>query len=153
MRSFIAIAAVAAAVTAVPAAAQERGGEGRVEARAGIAWAAGNSEAFAGIEGGYDFDLGESAFIGVQASADKVLVKGANVIWGVGGRIGAKVGEKGKIYALGGYAFSEGDDAAFIGAGFQHKFGSKLYGKIEYRRTLNNGTDVNFAGLGLGAAF
>lgn len=152
MRKFAILATAAAAVVATPALAQTTG-EGRIEARGGIAWAGGNEEAFAGVAAGYDFDLGEQAFVGVEASADKVLVGGANVLWGIGGRVGAKVGPQGKLYANGGYGFTKGADAAYIGAGYQHKFGTNVYGKVEYRRTLNSGTDVNFAGIGLGYAF
>lgn len=153
MRKVIVLAAVAAAVTAAPAIAQERAGEGRVEIRGGVAWAGGQEEAFAGIAAGYDFDLGDTAFIGVEASGDKVLVGGANVLWGIGGRVGAKVGTGGKLYGLGGYGFTKGSDAAFVGAGYQHKLATNVYGKVEYRRVLNSGTDVNFAGVGLGVNF
>lgn len=153
MRKLIVLAAAAAAVVAAPAVAQERSGEGRVEARGGIAWAGGNEEAFAGLAAGYDFDLGDSAFIGVEGAVDKVLAGGADPLWSVGGRIGAKVGVGGKLYAVGGYGFTNGPDGAFAGAGYQHKLGTNMYGKIEYRRTLTNGPDVNFAGLGLGVTF
>lgn len=152
MRKIAILAAAATALFATPAFAQS--GEGRVEARGGIVWAGGAEEAFIGAEAGYDFDLGETAFVGVNAGVDKVLVGGSDAIFSVGGRIGAKVGEKGKIYALGGYAFTDGSgDAAYIGAGYQHKLGSNVYGKIEYRRTLASGTDLNFAGVGVGFAF
>lgn len=153
MRKSIVLAAAAAAVTAAPAVAQERSGEGRVEIRGGVAWAGGAEEAFAGIAAGYDFDLGTTAFAGVEASADKVLVGGADVLWSVGGRVGAKVGTGGKIYGVGGYSFTKSDDAPFVGAGYQHKFGTNVYGKVEYRRSLNSGTDINFAGVGLGVNF
>lgn len=153
MRKLIVLAAVAAAVSAAPAVAQERSGEGRIEARGGVAWASGTEEAFAGIAAGYDFDLGDSAFVGVEGSADKVLASGANVLWSVGGRLGVKAGVAGKAYALGGWGFTKGGDAPFLGLGYQHKFGDSLYGKIEYRRTLDNGPDVNFAGVGLGVNF
>ncbi len=149
MRNITLLAAAAAALIATPAFAA---GEARVEARGGIAWAGGNSEAIAGIAGGYDFDLGDKAFAGVEVSADKLLTGGTDVLFGIGGRIGAKVGDNGKLYANVGYSFGDGD-AAHLGAGYQHKFGEKLYGKIEYRRYLNNGPDINVAGIGLGFAF
>ncbi len=146
----IALLAAVAALTATPAYAA---GEGRIEARAGIAFAGGSSEAFTGVAAGYDFDLGDSAFIGVEGSADKILANGSKVLWGVGARIGAKAGEKGKIYAVGGLGFCCSTSDPFIGAGYQHNLGEKVYGKIEYRRILSNGTDINFAGLGIGAKF
>lgn len=154
MRKFIVLAAAAAAVTAAPALAQsERSGEGRVEVRGGIAWAGGQEEAFAGIAAGYDFDLGETSFIGIEGSADKILAGGADVLWSVGARAGVKTGDAGRIYGLGGWGFSDGSDAPFLGLGYQHKFGQSMYGKIEYRRTLDNGPDINFAGVGLGVNF
>ena len=146
----IAILAAAAALSSTPAFAA---GEGRIEARGGIAFAGGTSEAFAGVAAGYDFDLGDKAFIGIEGSADKVLSNGSKVLWGVGARIGAKAGDKGKLYAVGGIGFCCGTSDPFIGAGYQHKLGEKVYGKIEYRRILSGGTDINFAGIGIGAAF
>lgn len=153
MRKISILAAVAAMTAAAPAFAQEGpSGEGRVEVRGGVAWASGASEAVAGVAAGYDFDLGDTAFIGVEGSADKILVNGADVIFGVSGRVGAKVGTGGKVYAVGGYSFNNGD-AAHVGAGFQHKIGSTAYGKIEYRRFLLNGTDINTAAIGVGVNF
>jgi outer membrane immunogenic protein len=151
MKKFAVLAAAAAAIVATPALAA---GEGRLEARGGIAFAGGNSEAFAGIAAGYDFDLGDKAFLGVEVSGDKVLANGADVIFGVGARLGAKAGDKGRAYVIGGMGFADGESDPFLGLGYQHKFGDKVFGKIEYRRVLiSNFTDVNFAGVGIGAAF
>lgn len=149
MRKFAIAAAVAALSVASPALAA---GEGRIEARGGIAWAGGGSEAIAGIAAGYDFDLGGNGFVGVEGSADKILVDGAEVFFGLTARGGVKVGNAGKLFATAGYTFNEGD-AAHIGAGYQHAFGEKVYGKVEYRRYLLNGTDLNGAVVGLGIKF
>lgn len=154
MRKIAILAALAAATVASPAFAQDAApGEGRVEVRGGIAWADGAEEAFAGVAVGYDFDLGDTAFIGVEAGADKVLTEGADVFWTIGGRVGAKVGDAGRAYVLGGYGFADGDDGAFAGAGYQHNLGSNVFAKVEYRRTLVEGPDVNFAGVGVGFRF
>lgn len=143
-----------AAVAAISAAPAYAGGEGRVEARGGVAWAGGTSYAFAGVGGGYDFDLGKRAFIGLDLGADKVLARGTDVGWSAGGRIGAKVGEKGRVYALGGLGFCCGGSDPYLGAGYQQKFGTKLYGKIEYRKVLSSfGPNINYAGIGLGIGF
>jgi outer membrane immunogenic protein len=150
MRKFAPLALLASALIAAPAYAS---GEGRVEARGGIAFAGGAEEAFAGIAGGYDFDLGDSGFAGIEGSADKVLVGGADVLFGVAARAGVKAGEKGKAYVLAGYGFTDNADDAFIGAGYQHKIGNKVYGKLEYRMILNQGSNINFAGVGVGVAF
>jgi outer membrane immunogenic protein len=143
--------AVMATMAAAPAYA---GGEGRVEGRGGVAWAGGTSYAFVGVGGGYDFDLGKKAFVGLDLGADKVLASGTDVGWSIGGRIGAKVGDKGRVYALGGLGFCCGGSDPYIGAGYQQKFGSKLYGKIEYRKVLSSiGPNINYAGVGLGMSF
>jgi outer membrane immunogenic protein len=151
MNTFTLAAVALAALVAPPAYAK---GEGRVEARGGIAWAGVASEAFAGVGGGYDFDLNEKAFVGLDVGADKVLVNGAAVVWSVGGRVGAQVGEKGRIYANGGLGFCCGGNDPYIGAGYQHKLGSNVYGKIEYRTAFSSfGPNINFAGIGLGIGF
>jgi outer membrane immunogenic protein len=151
MNKFALAAAAFAACATSPVHAK---GEGRIEARGGIAFAGGTSEAFAGIGGGYDFDLGDKAFVGLDLGVDKVLASGTKAFWSVGGRIGGKVGAKGRIYAIGGMGFCCGGSDPYIGAGYQHKFGGKVYGKIEYRKALSYfGPDVNFAGVGLGIGF
>ncbi len=140
-----------ATLAATPAYAR---GEGRVEARGGVAFANGTSYTFAGIGGGYDFDLGDKAFVGLDLGIDKVLATGTKAFWSVGGRIGAKAGHNGRIYASGGLGFCCGGSDPYIGAGYQHKLGRRLYGKIEYRKAFSSfGPDVNFAGIGLGVGF
>lgn len=146
--------ALAVALTAAAASPAYAGGEGRVEARAGIAWAGGTSKTFAGIGGGYDFDLGDKAFVGVDLGVDKVLARGTDVLFTAGGRIGAKVGDKGRLYALGGMGFCCGGSDPYIGAGYQHRLGRQFYGKIEYRKALSTvGPNIDFAGIGLGIRF
>ena len=148
MKIQVALATAAAAlVAATPAAANEA----RAEVRGGVVWAAGAEEATAGVALGYDFDLGTSAFAGVEASADKVLEGGANVVFGTSVRAGAKVGD-GKLYAIGGFSFTEHDDSWHLGAGYQHKVGSNLYVKAEYRRFFDV-VDVNSAVFGVGVNF
>lgn len=146
--------ALALAAFAVPATAQAENGEGRVEARGGIAWASGGEEAVAGIAAGYDFDLGDSAFAGVEASADKVLVNGANVVLGATGRLGLKVGEEGKLFVAAGGSFNVDffGEVFHAGAGYQHKLGKNVYGKVEYRRYFEV-IDVNTATAGVGITF
>jgi outer membrane immunogenic protein len=151
MRKFVLTVAALAAFAATPAYAK---GEGRIEARGGIAFAGGTSEAFTGIGGGYDFDLGGKAFVGLDLGADKVLAGGTKAFWSVGGRIGAKAGNNGRIYASGGLGFCCGGSDPYIGAGYQHKFGKRVLGKIEYRKALSSfGPNINFAGIGLGIGF
>lgn len=132
--------------------------EARVEARGGIIWDQGQEEAIAGVAAGYDWDLGSTAFVGVEASADKILTDNTRVAFGFGGRIGAHLGEQGKLYVASSYQtkpcrFCE--DSVSLGAGYQHNFGSKLYGKVEYRHffTGNNVSDPDAVVAGLGVKF
>lgn len=134
------------------AASSAQAGEGRVEVRGGIAFAAGASEAVAGAAAGYDFDLGDSVFAGVEGSADKVLTGGTSVLWGVGGRLGAKIGESTRAYVNGGIGFCCGDSAGYAGAGVQQKFAGQFYGKIEYRRYFGV-VDINTVAAGVGINF
>lgn len=150
MKKFAITAAILAAFASTPAMAE---GEARVEIRGGIAFAGGAEEAFLGVGAGYDFDLGETAFIGLDVGADKVLVGGAKVLWSVGGRLGANVSEEGKLYALGGIGFCCGTSEPYIGAGYQHDVSEKVYLKAEYRRVLASGIDGNYAGVGVGVNF
>ena len=146
----LAAAAATAALMATPALANE----GRVEAHGGIVFASGDSEGVLGVAAGYDWDLGDSAFIGVEGSADKILVDGSDVFFGTSARIGAKVGEKGKLYGLAGYTFGEGEDAPHAGVGYEHAFGTNVYGKVEYRHYfVDNFTDLNSAVVGVGFRF
>jgi hypothetical protein len=150
-------AAVAAlgAVAATPALANEA----RVEARGGVIWGGGDTEATAGAAVGYDFDLGTSAFAGAEVSGDKVLTSGTKVAFGFTGRVGAKVGGAGKLYANGGYTTEFADNAEgnwHVGAGYQQNLGDKLYGKVEYRHYLPKGAntaDADSVGVGLGLRF
>ena len=149
MRKFtVLLAAVAAAVSA-PAIAQ---GEARVEARGGLFWGNGQEEAFAGAAAGYDFDLGDKAFVGVEGSGDIALADGAEVVWGVGGRAGVKTSAQGKLYANAGVAFCCSTEEVYAGAGYQHKLGQNLYGKIEYRHVFGD-FDLNALAVGVGFAF
>lgn len=154
MRKTAIILGLIAAAAATPAMADE----GRVEARGGIAWANGNEEAVAGIAAGYDYDLGDtetgSVFFGAEVSADKVLVSGADVYFGTTARLGAKIGDGGKLYATAGYSFGEGEDTPHLGAGYEQKLGDgPVYLKAEYRHFFSDFIDVNTAAVGVGFKF
>ena len=146
MRNMILAAAAIAAMASTPAMAA---GEARVEARGGIAWAAGAEDFVGGVAAGYDFDLGDTAFVGGEVSYDTDFegFDGVNLAARLGGKIG-----KGKLYATVGYDVGDIDEVN-IGAGYLHGFSDKLYGKVEYRRYLLNGTDLNAAVVGVGIKF
>ena len=153
MRVVLASLAAVAAL-ASPALANE----GRFEGRGGVVWSGGDSEAIAGVAAGYDWDLGDSGFVGLELSGDKVLEDNTRVSLGVGGRAGAKLGQVGKLYAAASYQTKPCklcEDSVSLGAGYQHSFGGNLYGKVEYRRFfVGNGVkDYNAAMAGLGVKF
>jgi outer membrane immunogenic protein len=152
MRKFI-LPLVASLAVATPALANEA----RVEARGGVVWDSGNTEAIAGIAAGYDFDLGGTAFTGLEISADKILASGSNLV-GVGfsGRVGAKLAAT-KVFVSGGYTtkYCTACDGSWnIGAGAELPLMGPLYGKVEYKRYfIDNAADGNTATVGLGYKF
>ncbi|WP_338244343.1 outer membrane beta-barrel protein [Aurantiacibacter hainanensis] len=147
----IALAAlsIASGFIAMPAAANEA----RVEARGGIFWAGDAEEATVGVAAGYDFDLGESLFVGAEVSADKVLVDDSDIYAGLTGRLGTRLGENGRLFAAGGYTVSEGEDVPHLGAGFQYALGEMVYFKTEYRHFFSDFADGDTLVAGIGARF
>lgn len=132
--------------------------EARIEARGGVYWTNGYTQDAYGVAAGYDFDLGTTAFAGVEVSGDKIADTGTKVAFGFTGRAGAKLGEAGKLYATGGYTTEPCDtcDGSWhAGAGYQQGFGKNLYGKVEYRHffTQNNAPDSNAVMAGVGVKF
>lgn len=150
----ILIALAATMAVATPALANEA----RVEARGGVIWDGGTTEDFWGMAAGYDFDLGEKAFAGLEVSGDKIGSTGTKVAFGLTGRLGAKVSEKGKLFVDGGYTTEPCDlceDSLHAGAGYEQGFGSNLYGKVAYRHYFvgNGVSDSDAVTVGLGFKF
>lgn len=149
------IALAASAALATPALANEA----RIEARGGVFWTDGYTQDAYGVAAGYDFDLGETAFAGVEVSGDKIADTGTKVAFGASGRLGAKMGESGKAYVVGGYTTETCDicdnDTVHAGVGYEQGFGKSLYGKVEYRHFfLDQGRqDGNAVMAGLGMRF
>ncbi len=155
MRKVLIALAASAAALASPAFAA---GEGRIEARGGIVWDGGSTEDVYGVAAGYDFDLGEQAFAGIEVSGDKIADTGTKVAFGATGRLGAKVGEKTKIFVDGGYTSEPCtgcEDAIHAGAGAEVGFGGNLYGKVGYRHffVANGFSDYDSVVVGLGMRF
>lgn len=145
-------AAVLSAVIATPVLAAP-GGEGRVEVRGGLMTGDGNGEATVGLAAGYDFDLGDSLFVGAEVSGDAILVDAGYFHLFSGGRIGTKVGTNGKLYATGGVRIAQFDEP-YAGAGYQHKITSNVFAKAEYRHHFNdNVNDYDTFVVGVGFAF
>ncbi len=143
------LALAASVAVASPALANE----GRVEARGGVIWSGGSSEATAGVAAGYDYDLGTSGFFGAEVSADKVLVSGSDAYFGLTARGGIKAGANGKLFVAGGYTVGEGEDVPHLGAGYEHKLGSSVYLKGEYRHFFSDFSDGDAVSAGIGIKF
>ncbi|MEJ2411110.1 MAG: outer membrane beta-barrel protein [Novosphingobium sp.] len=152
--ALVSLAALAAAAAATPALANEA----RVEARGGVIWDGSHSDAVAGIAGGYDYDLGDTFFVGVQGSADKVLASNTRVSWGVGGRVGAKVLPGTKLYAVADWQSKycrHCNSAVGVGGGVQQDVGSRYFVKAEYQHLLvgDNTPDADLGLVGVGVKF
>jgi hypothetical protein len=148
------IFAAATAIAAMAAfAAPAQANEARVGIHGGVIWGGGDEEAVIGAQAGYDFDLGAAAFAGVEGSVDKVLEDDTDLIGALTGRVGAKVGERGKAYVLGGYTFTEGEDLPHAGVGYQHRLGGNMFVNAEYRHYFSDFTDGNSATVGVGVTF
>ncbi|PLK24290.1 outer membrane protein [Novosphingobium sp. TH158] len=148
------LALAASAALAAPAMANEA----RIEARGGVIWDGGSSEDVWGIAAGYDFDLGSSAFAGLEVSGDKIGAAGQKVAFGLTGRLGTKVGEKTKLYVDGGYTTENCDlceDAIHAGVGVEHTIAGNVYGKLAYRHYFvgNGFSDLDTVVAGVGIKF
>jgi len=130
------LATAAALGASLMVAAPAQANEGRAEVRGGVLWGYGQSEGVAGVALGYDWDLGSSAFGGIEVSGDKILEDNTRVAFGATARVGVKAGDATKVYAAGGYTSkpcSGCDDAVHLGGGLQQNLGGKVYLKAEYR--------------------
>ncbi|EJU10041.1 opacity protein and surface antigen-like protein [Sphingomonas sp. LH128] len=161
MKKFVPVA-VAAALFAVPAAAQA---QAFVQVETGldsISVGGESDEGVAyGISAGYDIPLSNGLFVGIQgtaadsttkecasAGAERLCIKTGRDLAAVV-RLGTQVGERSKIYVLGGYtnarlrvtytdgidSYGEGanSDGFRLGAGAQYDLSDRLFVKAEYR--------------------
>ena len=146
-------AAAAATVFATPAMAQEAPGEGRIEVRGGIVDGGGVTEEFIGAAVGYDFDLGDTIYVGGEASIDTILASGGDEVFGLTGRLGAKATENVKVFAAGGRSFSSGEDVWHAGLGVEGKVSSNFFLKAEYRHFFSDFVDLDSFAVGAGIKF
>lgn len=164
MRKF-ALLGAAAALFAIPAAANA---QAFVQAETGLdsVSVAGESDEGVsyGISAGYDMPLSGGMFVGIQGTiADSTTKDCVSDVFTVGDRtcvktgrdlaavvrLGTSVGEKSKLYVLGGYTnarlvatyndgvdtFKDGanGDGFRLGAGYQYDLSDSLFVKAEYR--------------------
>jgi outer membrane immunogenic protein len=150
MKKYLISAALVLGVSA-PAMANEA----RVEVRGGYTSILSFSEGIIGAAAGYDYDLGSAAFIGAEASVDKVLnfAPLPEAAIGLTVRGGFKVADKTKLYANGGYSFGNGG-SWHAGMGVQHKINNNIYAKLEHRRNFTSfGLDFDSTVIGFGITF
>lgn len=154
MRKVLIALAVASAAVASPALANE----GRIEARGGVVWDSGASEDVWGIAAGYDWDLGDKAFIGLEASGDKIGTSGSGLGIGFTTRLGVKAGEKTKVLVDGGYTVNTCtgcEDAVHAGVALEQGVGEKVYLKLGYRHFFvgSGFSDYDAVAAGVGIKF
>ena len=153
MRKALASLTVAAlAFTAAPSFANET----RVETRTGLVWDSHGSTPTAGAAIGYDVDLGDKFFVGIEGSADKQLEHGTRVSWGAGGRAGVKVTPDTKLYAASTWQSkpcATCNSAVGVGGGVQQSLNRNFYAKAEYKHLLvgdnTPDSDVGLVGVGI----
>ena len=146
-------AAAAATAFATPAMAQDAAGEGRVEVRGGLVDGGGVTEEFLGAAVGYDFDLGDTVYVGGEASLDTILADGGGEFFGLTGRLGVKASEGVKVFAAGGRTFASGEDVWHAGAGIEGKVSGNVFLKAEYRHFFSDFVDLDSFAVGAGVKF
>lgn len=144
IRNIISASAVCS-VMAFPAPAVA--GESRGEVRGGYAWDGNINSASVGAAVGHDWKFGAGQFIGVEGSVDKMTIDGGEYIWGASGRIGTRVGMRGKAYAIAGFSHAVGS-SSHLGAGYQRSLGGPIYLKAEYRHMFNGSVNMVVGGIG-----
>lgn len=130
---------------ALAIAAPARADETRVEVHTSGIFYGGDYQQSIGIAAGHDFSLAPGLFAGPEVSLDKELASDTLTSVGVGGRVGADLGQSGKLYAVAGWAsqaYHGGNPDWDFGAGYQHNLGSGLYGKLEYRHYTSSANGI-----------
>lgn len=152
--AILSAAALPSLLLATPALA----GETYAEVTGGISWNKEESAAVLGVAGGYDFELNEKNFAGIEAIAEKELADDTRVSWGIGGRFGGRLISGAKVYAGANWQSKdcgECSDAIGLTAGWEQDLSEKLYAKIEYKHLLigDGERDKDLAIVGLGVKF
>lgn len=160
MKRLFVAAACAAAFTSTAANA-----EGYVELRNGLAVSPDLTTESIGLAAGYDVDLGSSAFVGSEITAE-TNAGFDTPVYGLNLRVGAKTSADGKLFATAGVArysdygyfrtpnytvFYSGwytDVAA--GVGYQHKIGGSARVSIQYQHYFDTQFNRGTVGIGFG---
>ena len=146
--------ALLVAIPAAPALAEEASGGPRAEVRGGVAWTEDHTDPVLGIAAGYDFDLGNTVFLGGEVSGEKVLAEDTHVELALTGRLGTEVSEKGSVFLAGGYTFTHHGDGPHIGLGYEYHLGhGGTYIAAEYRHVFVDHHEANAVTIGIGTFF
>lgn len=150
----ILISLAASMVFASPALANEA----RIEARGGVFFGGGVTQDVYGVAAGYDFDLGETTFAGVEVSGDKIATTGTKIAFGATARLGIKAKTGTRLFVDGGYTSEICDTCEYsihAGAGFEQDISSNVYGKLGYRHffVANGIPDFDAVVVGVGVRF
>ena len=150
------VALVSAAAIAAPAPALAD--ETYVEGTGGVIWNHEEANAVAAVTVGHDIDLSERFFVGGEGFAEKVLANDTRVVWGIGGRAGARVLAGAKLYAAANWQSKdcrECSDAVGLSAGWEQDLNEKVYAKLEYKHVLigNGEPDSDIVAVGMGTKF
>ena len=153
MQKFL-VPLLAALAVATPANANEA----RVEARGGVFFGGGVTQDVWGVAAGYDFDLGDTTFAGVEVSGDKIGTSGTKVAFGATGRLGMKAKTGTRLFVEGGYTTEICDTcehSIHAGAGFEQDISPNVYGKFGYKHFfVGSGIpDFDAAVVGIGVRF
>ena len=162
MKKFACIAAAAAATFSATAAQAQS----YLEVRGGIAGGSGSTTETIGLAAGFDVDVGSSAFIGTELTAD-TNASFDTPVYGLNLRIGSKVSEAGKLFATAGVARYEDSGYFYVpgyfvvysgwetdivaGVGYQHKIGNSMRVSVQYQRYFD--TQYNRGTVGIGLEF
>ena len=150
-------AAVLLASTWCLASGVAQANEAYVEATGGGSWNDEATDAIGGFALGYDVDVTETVFVGVEATAEKLLTDGTRVAWGIGGRAGAEVLPRSKIFVSMNWQSKdcrECGNAVGLGTGWEQNLSEKIYAQIEFKHLfIDDEANANVGIIGLGLMF
>jgi outer membrane immunogenic protein len=159
------IALAAAAILAATGTAHAEGV--RAELHGGVdnfrGGGSGKTDAVIGVGIGYDLSVGKKAFIGLEGNIDENTSKFFKRDLSANVRIGVKLNDQTRLYALAGYTNQRvkiagvgagNADGVRGGVGIERNFGERAYGKIEYRYSnYEAGLSRNQGLVGFGIRF
>jgi len=162
MKKFACIAAATVATFSATAAQAQS----YLEVRGGIAGGSGTTTETIGLAAGFDVDVGSSAFIGTELTAD-TDASFDTPVYGLNLRLGTKVGEAGKLFATAGVAryetsgyiygpnyfvvYSGWETDIAAGVGYQHKIGNSMRVSVQYQHYFD--LQANRGSVGIGFEF